>query len=109
MSLQVHVRPAVEDDISVLIGFIRDLAIYEKEPDQAKATPELMKENLFVKKYAHALVCEDVAQSNKPIGMALVRLHRLPSILYMLLIHSPSPLSTTSPFLRGHARWVGRS
>ncbi|UZJ54124.1 hypothetical protein CBS101457_003444 [Exobasidium rhododendri] len=70
-TLSVHVRPAIEADIPTLIGFIQDLATYEKEPDQAKATPELMKKNLFEKEYAHALVCEDVNQGNKAIGMAL--------------------------------------
>ena len=70
-TLKVSVRPATEDDIPTLIGFIKDLAEYEKEPDQAKATPELMMENVFVKKYAQALICEDVSDGNKPIGMAL--------------------------------------
>jgi hypothetical protein len=31
-----------------------------------------MKENLFEKKYAQALICEDKSENNKPIGMALV-------------------------------------
>lgn len=31
-----------------------------------------MKENIFEKKIAHALICEDVSQSNKAIGMAIV-------------------------------------
>ena len=100
--------------------------MYEKEPDQAKATPELvshrlhgpsplfhrptprpchaqMVENMFEKGYAHALVCEHGEQGGKkPIGMALVR-HRLQSPTMPC-----SPLhrahSTFSPFQPGRAR-----
>ncbi|PWN90107.1 acyl-CoA N-acyltransferase [Acaromyces ingoldii] len=69
--LAVNVRPATPDDIPTLIQFIKELAIYEKEPDAAKATPELMKENLFEKKYAEALVAEDPEQGNRAVGMAI--------------------------------------
>lgn len=31
-----------------------------------------MQTNIFEKKYAEALVCEDTTQGNKPIGMAIV-------------------------------------
>lgn len=60
--LPVRVRAAEESDIPTMIGFvsgvirdglprltfsfhpqIKDLATYEREPDQAKATPELVR------------------------------------------------------------------
>lgn len=50
---------------------IKDLAIYEKAEEEAQATPELLIENVFKKKYAHALICEDITNANTPIGMAL--------------------------------------
>lgn len=33
-----------------------------------------MMENIFTQKYGQALICEDVSQNHKAIGMALVRL-----------------------------------
>ena len=40
--LPVSVRPATEADIPTILGFINELAIYEKEPDAVKTTPELV-------------------------------------------------------------------
>jgi len=52
---------------------IIDLATYEKEPESAKATPELLRKNLFETPFAHALLA--FAGSNEsvgePIGLAL--------------------------------------
>ncbi|KAG8810773.1 hypothetical protein FRC17_002786 [Serendipita sp. 399] len=45
-ALQFHIRPATPADI----------AEYEKEPESAKATPELLQANLFDTPYAHALL-----------------------------------------------------
>ncbi len=36
------VRPAVPEDIPAILKFILDLATYEKTPESAKATPELV-------------------------------------------------------------------
>ncbi len=36
------VRPAVPEDIPAILRFILDLATYEKMPESAKATPELV-------------------------------------------------------------------
>ncbi|KAK0549444.1 Peroxygenase 1 [Tilletia horrida] len=71
-SISVSTRPATEADIPTIIRFIQELADYEKEPDSAKATPELLKENVFQRKYAEAIIAEDTTTSPpSPVGMAL--------------------------------------
>ncbi|CAO1620248.1 unnamed protein product [Parajaminaea phylloscopi] len=68
----VTVREATEADTQTIIDLILELAIYEKEPQAAKATPELIKENLFTKKYAQCLIAEsEVDGAVKPIGLAI--------------------------------------
>ena len=37
---QLIIRPATEQDIALILHFVRELAIYEKAEDEAKATPE---------------------------------------------------------------------
>ncbi|KAJ8081840.1 Peroxygenase 1 [Marasmius tenuissimus] len=66
-----HIRPATSDD--VVLQLIIDLAIYEKEPDAVKATPELLRKNLFETPYARALVAVAGTTDNpgKHIGLAL--------------------------------------
>lgn len=41
------IRPATVDDIPAILRMIHDLAIYEKEPDAVKNTPEKLREVLF--------------------------------------------------------------
>ncbi len=36
----LHIRPATEADVELILQFIRDLAEYEREPQSAIATPE---------------------------------------------------------------------
>lgn len=43
----VVLRPATESDIPTIVGLVRELAEYERDPDAAVATPELMWESLF--------------------------------------------------------------
>lgn len=69
----VTIREARESDTQTIIDLIRELAIYEKEPQEAKATPELVKENIFDKKYAHCLIAEsEVDGQLKAVGIAIV-------------------------------------
>ncbi|KAG8216873.1 acyl-CoA N-acyltransferase [Butyriboletus roseoflavus] len=72
-SIQFHVRPATVDDVDALLQLVRDLATYEKEPESAKATRELFRENIFDKGYAHALLALQgtPAEPGAPLGMAL--------------------------------------
>lgn len=59
--------------ISKLRHDTQALAIYEKEPESAKATPELIRENLFKNQFAQALLAFEGTQSNegKAVGLAL--------------------------------------
>lgn len=74
---------------------IKELAIYEKDPDAAKATPELIQINVFERKYAHAILAE---QNEKPLGMALVRLLFFSSFLLAFFSFSTC-LSSCHPLL----------
>ncbi|KAF9225821.1 acyl-CoA N-acyltransferase [Gyrodon lividus] len=73
MSIQYHIRPATVNDVDTLLQLVIDLATYEKEPESAKATPELFKENVFEKGYAHALLAFQGTPEapGVPLGMAL--------------------------------------
>ena len=42
-----RIRPAVPADVPALLGLVRELAVYEKEPDAATATPEQFTTVLF--------------------------------------------------------------
>jgi GNAT superfamily N-acetyltransferase len=53
------VRPARTDDCATIVDLIRELAVYEQLEDQAKATPDDLRRNLFgPRPYAEALVGE---------------------------------------------------
>ncbi|GAA2844621.1 GNAT family N-acetyltransferase [Paenarthrobacter ilicis] len=41
------IRPATAEDVPAVLRMIHDLAIYEKEPDAVKNTPEMLTEVLF--------------------------------------------------------------
>lgn len=69
----VSVRKATPADTDTIIWLIKELAIYEKEPQEAKATQELVKENLFEKQYANCLIAESEGKDGKlsPVGLAI--------------------------------------
>jgi GNAT superfamily N-acetyltransferase len=53
------IRPARPDDCGTIAYLIRELAVYERLEDQAKATAEDLRRNLFgPRPYAEALVAE---------------------------------------------------
>lgn len=64
----VQYRFATEEDIPVILEFIRDLAAYEHLEDQVVATETLLREWLFLKKKAEVLL---VVEGGEPVGMAL--------------------------------------
>ncbi|KAJ4490252.1 acyl-CoA N-acyltransferase [Lentinula aciculospora] len=68
MSTKFHIRPATLEDVDSILQLIVDLAVYEKAPDAAQATPELLRTNLFEKQYAHALLA---ISDGRPVGLAL--------------------------------------
>ncbi|MDR2298964.1 MAG: GNAT family N-acetyltransferase [Comamonas sp.] len=66
---QLNIRPATEQDIALILHFVRELAIYEKAEDEAKATPEHVRRTLFCEHPAvFGLICE---VEGKPIGFAV--------------------------------------
>ena len=55
------IKAACEDDIVLLLEFIKELADFEKLSHKVVATKEILKEGLFVKKAAKAVIgyCKD--------------------------------------------------
>ncbi|MFI4890526.1 MAG: GNAT family N-acetyltransferase [Steroidobacterales bacterium] len=43
----VHIAPATPDDVPLILGLIRELAVYEKLEDQVSATEAVLRESLF--------------------------------------------------------------
>ncbi|KAK4686376.1 diamine N-acetyltransferase, partial [Tremellales sp. Uapishka_1] len=62
--MSVKIVPAVEADVPELLQLIRDL-----EPEAVVATPEMMIENIFKKKYAECLIARSA--EGQAIGLAL--------------------------------------
>ena len=64
-----EIRKATTDDAGVILGFIRELAIYEKEPDAVVATEEDIVQNLFnAETTTEALIC---LSGEQPVGFAV--------------------------------------
>ena len=69
MSTGLRIRPAVADDAGLILRFIRELAIYEKAEDEAKATPEHVRRTLFCEHpTVFGLICE---VDGKAVGFAV--------------------------------------
>ncbi len=66
--MECIIRQATEADVPLMLGFIRELAEYEHMADQVVATQQDMREWMFVKKTAEAIICECGGQ---PAGFAL--------------------------------------
>jgi GNAT superfamily N-acetyltransferase len=65
----IRIRPAVIGDVSNVLGFIRELAEYEKAADQVVATEENLREDLFgVRPICEAIIGE---VDGMPQGFAL--------------------------------------
>ncbi|KAF8586637.1 acyl-CoA N-acyltransferase, partial [Ramaria rubella] len=71
--MDFHIRASTPDDIDTILQLIKELALYEKEPDAVKATPELLRKNLFENSYAHALlaISGKVDQPGEALAVAL--------------------------------------
>ena len=68
MNQPVQYRFATEKDLPAILGFIRELAAYERLEDQVVATETLLREWLFRQKKAEVLLA---VEGNGPVGMAL--------------------------------------
>lgn len=66
-------RAATSEDVSTILGFVRELAEYEREPHAVVATEELLHDALFGSNaVAHAVVAEDIRpDAIRPVGFAL--------------------------------------
>ncbi|KAI9310144.1 acyl-CoA N-acyltransferase [Dichotomocladium elegans] len=71
----IEIRNATPDDVSLILFFIKELALYEKAPNEVVATEEILKENLFgARPYAEVVIaeyCENVTGERKAAGFAL--------------------------------------
>lgn len=62
-------RPATRDDIGVILRFITELAVYEREPDAVVADESMLEKALFcAAPKVFALVCE---QGGEAVGFAV--------------------------------------
>jgi GNAT superfamily N-acetyltransferase len=68
MNNDIVIREASEEDISFIYAMIRELAEYEKLSDKVFATEEMLKENIFTKKFAEVIIGE---YKNEPAAAAL--------------------------------------
>jgi GNAT superfamily N-acetyltransferase len=63
------IREAVEQDVPLLLTFIRELAVYEKMLDEVVATEESLKESIFGgRRVAEALIGEE---EGRPVAFAV--------------------------------------
>ena len=63
------IRRATREDAGVILGFIRELAVYEKEPDAVVATEDDIAEKLFNPgTTTEALIC---LEGGEPVGFAV--------------------------------------
>jgi len=61
-------RFATTHDVSLILGFIKELADYENMSDDVVATEEVLRESLFERNIAEVIIGE---YKNEPIGFAL--------------------------------------
>jgi GNAT superfamily N-acetyltransferase len=65
----LHIRPAIEADVPLILRFIKALAEYEKLAHKVVATEELVRRTLFgPRPYAEVLIAEE---PEGPVGFAL--------------------------------------
>jgi len=62
------IRPAIKDDIPIILGFIRELAEYEKLLPEVVATEELLEEWLLERRHPEVIMGEYMGET---IGYAL--------------------------------------
>lgn len=66
---RLHIRPATSDDVPTILGFIRELAIYEREPSAVVATEaDLLRDGWGEPPRFTALIAE---YDSTPAGFAL--------------------------------------
>ncbi len=68
MSKKFAIRTATENDLSLILQFIKQLAEYEKLLHEVIATEEILRKSLFEQKMAEVVIGEE---DGKPVGFAL--------------------------------------
>jgi GNAT superfamily N-acetyltransferase len=69
MAIDLHIRPAAEDDVPVILTLVKKLAEYERLSHQAVATEEDFRNALFgANRVAEALLA---CSETEPVGFAL--------------------------------------
>jgi GNAT superfamily N-acetyltransferase len=69
VSGRFSITDATESDVDLILGFIRELAVYEREPEAVVATTEDLRAALFADNpRVHAVICREQQQA---IGFAL--------------------------------------
>jgi len=69
MDQKFQIRSATPDDVAVILQLIRDLATYERAPNEVTATPDGLREVLFGKKPAAEVRL--VFEGNTAVGFAV--------------------------------------
>jgi GNAT superfamily N-acetyltransferase len=66
------IREAQPQDVSLILDFIRALAVYEREPDAVTATEaDLLRDGFGAQPYFHCLIAEhDAGDGGRPAGFA---------------------------------------
>ncbi len=65
----LHIRPATPRDVPLILSFIRELAEYERAPEQAVATEQQLHNSLFIEPVrVWSVICE---LDGEPAGFAL--------------------------------------
>lgn len=65
---EFKLRFAEPKDIALILGFIRELAVYENMLDDVMATEDGLRESIFERKMAEVIIGE---YNDKPVGFAL--------------------------------------
>ncbi len=64
----IAIRTATPDDVALILSLVRELAVYEREPDAVVATEAMLHKALFETRVAESLIAE---LDGKPVGFAL--------------------------------------
>jgi GNAT superfamily N-acetyltransferase len=64
----IAIRPATPNDVALILNLVRELAVYEREPDAVVATEAMLEKALFETRVAESLIAE---LGGNPVGFAL--------------------------------------
>ncbi|EEF24118.1 conserved hypothetical protein, partial [Ricinus communis] len=67
-TVMIAIRTATPDDVPLILDLVRELAVYEREPDAVVATEAMLHDALFARRVAESLIAE---LDGRPVGFAL--------------------------------------